>query len=323
MEMMPVADCLYHLSTARFGRVAFQWDGYPIILPVTLGMQGDSGVFRTNVGSKLDAALLSCTTPEATPSAVRRSDCPGCGAARRGPAGDGWLLTAVMPGDGGLTDEQYGRRFRTAGSGPRLLVMLVVGLVVAGLVGVFGEWVFAPVAGWAAAAVVFDVWVWLSVARMNAEQTATHATREDPSRGATEALVLWATVINLGAVGLLLVAASSAKGAAAGLLAGGAIVSVALSWLLIHTLFTLRYAQLYYHESDGGIDFNQDDPPRYTDFAYLAFTIGMTFQVSDTDLKTHRIRVAALRHMLLSYLFGAVILATTINLVAGLSSGGG
>ena len=228
-----------------------------------------------------------------------------------------------MPGDGGLTDEQYRRRFRTAGSGPRLVVMLVVGVVVAGLVGVFGEWVFAPVAGWAAAAAVFDLWVWLSVARMNAEQTAAHATREDPSRAATEALVLWATVINLGAVGLLLAAASSAKGAAAGLLAGGAVVSVALSWLLIHTLFTLRYAQLYYHESDGGIDFNQDDPPRYTDFAYLAFTIGMTFQVSDTDLKTHQIRAAALRHMLLSYLFGAVILATTINLIAGLSSGGG
>ena len=56
MEMMPVADCLYHLRTARVGRVAFQWDGYPVILPVTHGMQGDSVVFRTNVGSKLAAA---------------------------------------------------------------------------------------------------------------------------------------------------------------------------------------------------------------------------------------------------------------------------
>jgi uncharacterized membrane protein len=183
--------------------------------------------------------------------------------------------------------------------------------------------VFAPVAGWAAAAAVFDLWVWLSVAHMNATQTATHATREDPSRAATDALVLWATVISLAAVALLLGEASSAKGAAAALLAGGAIVSVALSWLLVHTLFTLRYALLFYDGPDGGIDFNQEDPPRYTDFAYLAFTIGMTFQVSDTDLKTHRIRASALRHMLLSYLFGAVILATTINLVAGLSSGGG
>jgi len=88
-------------------------------------------------------------------------------------------------------------------------------------------------------------------------------------------------------------------------------------------LFTLRYALLYYRGRDGGVDFNQDDPPRYTDFAYLAFTVGMTFQVSDTDLKTHTIRATALRHALLSYLFGSVILATTINLVAGISSGGG
>jgi uncharacterized membrane protein len=67
------------------------------------------------------------------------------------------------------------------------------------------------------------------------------------------------------------------------------------------------------------VDFNQDDPPRYADFAYLAFTIGMTFQVSDTDLKTTEIRATALRHALLSYLFGSVILAATINLIAGLA----
>ena len=79
---------------------------------------------------------------------------------------------------------------------------------------------------------------------------------------------------------------------------------------------------LYYADDLGGVDFNQDEPPRYTDFAYLAFTLGMTFQVSDTDLKNHLVRVTALRHALLSYLFGAVILATTINLVAGLSTGG-
>jgi len=74
---------------------------------------------------------------------------------------------------------------------------------------------------------------------------------------------------------------------------------------------------------DGGVNFNQDAPPRYLDFAYLAFTIGMTFQVSDTDLQTGSIRATALRRALLSYLFGAVILATTINLFSGLGSGSG
>jgi uncharacterized membrane protein len=98
-----------------------------------------------------------------------------------------------------------------------------------------------------------------------------------------------------------------------------AAASVALSWLLIHTLFTLAYARLY-HRGDTGISFNQTDPPRYTDFAYLAFTIGMTFQVSDTAIGSSAIRAAALRHALLSYLFGAVILATTVNFVVSLST---
>lgn len=200
--------------------------------------------------------------------------------------------------------------------------MAAVGLVVGLLVGVFFDWAEAPVAGWAAAALTYTGWVWLAVGPMNAGQTKTHATREDPSRAATDALMLWAAVVSLVAVGLVLGAASSAKGATAGILAAAAIVSVALSWFMIHTLFTLRYALLYYTGDPGGVDFNQDDPPRYTDFAYLSFTLGMTFQVSDTDLQTHPIRATALRQALLSYLFGAVILATTINLVAGLSSGG-
>jgi len=201
--------------------------------------------------------------------------------------------------------------------------MALFGVLVAVAVGVLGSWPLAPEAGWGAAALLYCGWVWLAVGRMSAAQTRAHATREDPSHASTDLLVISAAVISLGAVGLVLGEASSAKGAAAGILAGSAVLSVALSWLLIHTLFTLRYALLYYTGPNDGIDFNQDNPPRYTDFAYLAFTIGMTFQVSDTDLKTHHIRATALRHALLSYLFGAVILATTINLVAGLSSGGG
>ncbi|MGO4587128.1 DUF1345 domain-containing protein [Arthrobacter sp. 2RAF6] len=77
-------------------------------------------------------------------------------------------------------------------------------------------------------------------------------------------------------------------------------------------------SSVYYEGVDGGIGFNQERPPCYVDFAYLAFTIGMTFQVSDTDLQTSHIRGIALRQSLLSYLFGVLVLATTINLVSGL-----
>jgi uncharacterized membrane protein len=81
----------------------------------------------------------------------------------------------------------------------------------------------------------------------------------------------------------------------------------------------LRYAVLYYSGTVGGIDFNQDELPRFMDFAYVAFTIGMTYQVSDTTLRSSQIRLAVLRHGLQSFIFGSLILATTVNLVAGLA----
>jgi uncharacterized membrane protein len=210
-----------------------------------------------------------------------------------------------------------------AGSRAKLVTMLLAGLAAAIATGIAGAWDYAPLAGWDIAALVFTVWVWLGTSPMSSTATAAHATREDPSVAVTDLIVLIASVASLVAVGLVLVQASSAKGAQQTLLAGLGVASVGLSWFTVHTLFTLRYARLYYTGEDGGVNFKQATPPRYLDFAYLAFTIGMTFQVSDTDIEAPEIRHTALRHALLSYLFGAVILATTINLIAGLGTGGG
>jgi uncharacterized membrane protein len=66
------------------------------------------------------------------------------------------------------------------------------------------------------------------------------------------------------------------------------------------------------------VDRNQDSKPCDADLAYLAITIGLPFEVSDTALSGRAIRSAALRRAVLSYLFGAVIRATTVNFVAGL-----
>jgi len=128
----------------------------------------------------------------------------------------------------------------------------------------------------------------------------------------------YAPLVGWDAVGVVLVAASSAKGSKEWALAGLAAGSVALSWSLVHTLFTLRYARIY-HARGGGVSFNQAEPPRYLDFAYLSFTIGMTFQVSDTNLESTAVRATALRQALLSYLFGAIILATTVNFIVSLA----
>jgi uncharacterized membrane protein len=202
----------------------------------------------------------------------------------------------------------------------RVTVAGAAGLVVAVAVGVAVGWQYAVAAGWTVAAAVFTGWTWGVIGRLDPAQTSAHATREDPARPLTDLLTLNACIASLGRVVYLLAAGASGGGAAEALVAALGIASVVGAWLVVHTVFTTRYALLYYSGEPGGIDFNQAEPPAYVDFAYLAFTMGMTYQVSDTDLQTRPIRAAALRHALLSYLLGAVVLATVINLVAGLGS---
>jgi uncharacterized membrane protein len=204
----------------------------------------------------------------------------------------------------------------------RLAVSVIAGAGAAILTLFLGNWRYAPSVGWDASAVVFCTWIWQAIWPLSAEQTAADATAEDPSRPIADVLVLSACVASLGALGLVLVESHHATGLTRIMLAALAVVSVAISWFSVHTIFTLRYARLYYVEPAGGIDFNQPERPSYRDFAYVAMTLGMTFQVSDTSLQSSVIRGTALRHALLSYLFGAVILAAAVNLIAGLGSGG-
>jgi uncharacterized membrane protein len=212
---------------------------------------------------------------------------------------------------------------RTVRSSRRLAIAAIVGLIAVVLTGLFWRWIYAPAMGWDATAIVFSTWIWLVIWPMGAADTAAKARSVDPNRATSDILTLSAAVASIAAVGIVLVGASSARGLTADMLAAFGLISIAISWFTVHTIFTLRYALLYYEGAEGGVSFNQDEPPSYRDFAYLALTIGMTFQVSDTDLQTTAIRSAALRHALLSYLFGTVILAATINLIAGLGSARG
>ena len=195
--------------------------------------------------------------------------------------------------------------------------MLGVGVIAALGVGALGNWAYAPALVWAAASATYLIWVWSVIARFGPAATAAHARREDPGRVFSDALVLTATMASFAGVALILLDASNAQGTAKDATVAMALGSIALSWFLVHTMFTLRYAAIYYRDGTG-VDFNEETQPRYSDFAYLAFTVGMTFQVSDTDLQTNAIRSTVLRQALLSYLLGAIVLATTINLVSGL-----
>ena len=213
----------------------------------------------------------------------------------------------------------YGKGQRTTSAGLKVTVATLCGLLTLPIVGSMMSLSLAPLIAFDVAALIFVVWTWNTIWQLGSTLTAQHAVREDPSRYASDFLVLLASVASLIAVGLVLIKAGNSVGGTRIALVALGIVSVILSWVVVHTLFTLRYAELYYHESIGGIDFNGDTKPTYKDFAYLAFTLGMTFQVSDTAISGKEVRSTVLRHALISYLFGTVIVATTINLIAGLT----
>lgn len=214
------------------------------------------------------------------------------------------------------------RRGRSGIAVLRLATGLVAGIAatVVAAAGFGVEWQVAGSIGWCTLALVVLVWVWATIGPMDAKATADHARSEDFSRGAADLVLLSASIASLIAVAMTLVLAGEAHDGRKVALITLTIVTVALAWLTVHTVYTLRYGDLYYADPVGGIDFNDDDRPDYLDLAYLALTIGMTFQVSDTDLQSRAIRRIAIRHAMLSYVFGTVIVAITINVVASLLS---
>jgi uncharacterized membrane protein len=190
-------------------------------------------------------------------------------------------------------------------------------VLLAALLGGAG-WAVAVTSAWGAAALLIVSRIWLRIYRMDAAGTAAHAQAEDFSRATADLVVIGASLASLIAIGFTLAEARHQVGADKRMLIALAVAVVALSWATVQLIFTVRYGDLYYAPPVGGINFNERDPPDYRDFAYLAVTIGMTFQVSDTNLSSKAIRRAATRHALMSYVFGTVIVALAINTVASL-----
>lgn len=201
----------------------------------------------------------------------------------------------------------------------RLGAGLAVGAA-AGLIAAFvAPWQAVPLLVWVATALTWVISVWVHIVPMDDVRTHQNATREDPHGPLADALLLAASIASLGAVVLGILKAAHTNGPEKPLLLASGIAAIITSWGVVHTVFTLRYAALYYAAAGAGVDFNDDDNPNYVDFAYVAFTIGMTYQVSDTQLTTKAMRHTALRHALMSYLLGTVIIAATINVAAGLA----
>jgi uncharacterized membrane protein len=220
-----------------------------------------------------------------------------------------------MTGDDPHEAAQHGRTsWQRVTARTHLLVSAGVGIALGAVVALTYDTLTAGLVAWTAAGSVFLTWTWTSIWPLDARDTSRVASREDPSRPLRDLVLLLLAVASLLTVGLVIFRAHDSGSVR--LVLG--VACVVASWAVLHTIFVLRYARLYYSEPVGGIDFTQEPDPTYRDFAYVGFTVGMTFQVSDTDIGKPTIRTAILRHALLSFVFGAVILAITINLLAGL-----
>jgi uncharacterized membrane protein len=196
----------------------------------------------------------------------------------------------------------------------------VVGIGAGTVTAFFTPWQVSTLIGWDVAAALYVAWVWTSAGRFDPEETQTFATREDDSRFSAQLLLVSACLVSLLGVGFDLIKAGQTRTSTGHVvLVSVAVATVVLSWAVVHTVYALRYAHEYYaYKPVGGIDFKSGSGymPDYRDFAYVAFVVGMTFQVSDTDINHRGLRRSVLGHALLAYLFGAVILAVTINIVA-------
>jgi uncharacterized membrane protein len=203
----------------------------------------------------------------------------------------------------------------------RAVIVACIGLIVAVVLLWFATWELAVLAGWDAAALAFLLSIWPIILRADSSNAEQWARREDETRGSATLLLLGASVASLLGVAFVISLAGRESGPPRALLVGVAVLTVVLSWTVVNTVYTLRYADLHFGSGAVGIAFGDSagqQRPTYRDFAYVAFTIGMCYQVSDTTVRDPRIRRTVLFHALLSYLFGVVIVGGSVNLIAGL-----
>jgi uncharacterized membrane protein len=171
--------------------------------------------------------------------------------------------------------------------------------------------------GWIAAASLALLWVWRISWPQDADGTRRLAEAESRSHS-TDLPVLVACATSFCGVVLALIQSDNTQNNPVGvILTVLSVIASLLAWALVNTVFTFKYARHYYVSEDGGIDFKQQEPS-YSDFAYLAFTVGMSYAVSDTGPVTTATRKMALGHALLSYGFGTLTIAVAINLVTNL-----
>ncbi len=179
---------------------------------------------------------------------------------------------------------------------------------------------------WNAFALVIIVLAWVVLSTKDPYEVRRNARLQDASATFLFTLVISAATVSLLAVGLLLSTGKSLSPTGLGWHIALAVAAIVLSWILVHTLFALRYAHFFFFDARkvernaiaGGLIFPGKDSPDYFDFAYFSFVIGMTCQVSDVQVGTSQMRRLVLVHGLISFAFNTAILAMFVNIIAGL-----
>jgi len=178
---------------------------------------------------------------------------------------------------------------------------------------------------WMAFALSSIILMWITILSSHPREVQRIAKLQDSSRSMIFTIVTAASLASLLAVYFLL---RSVKGHSQHvndhiMLS---ITAVFISWWLVHTVFTFRYAHMYYDTTrddgttrpGGGLQFPGEEQPDYLDFVYFSFVIGMTFQVSDVEISAKGIRRLAWLHGLIAFIFNTTILALSINVISGL-----
>jgi len=175
---------------------------------------------------------------------------------------------------------------------------------------------------WITFAFVFTLSDWIILFTRPIEQIKRVAQQDDGSKVFVFTMIVISSFASMFTV-LLLIVSGETKNTETALFVPVAVGGMLLAWLMTHTVFIFHYAHLYYGDDErgaaAGLNFPGEEAPDYIDFAYFSFVIGCTFQVSDVEISSKRIRRVVLLHGLLSFALNTFVVALTINLVAGLS----
>ncbi len=210
-------------------------------------------------------------------------------------------------------------------SAQKLLICIVIGVIIYFVVDIQQlDQLTHLMISWDAFSLSMIILSWITFSITKSQQIREQAKAQDSSRILIFITVLVSTFASFLAVLLLLISKKDFKTTEA-LHLSVAIAGMLFSWFLIHTIFTFRYAHIFYGDNKdkpdthaGGLEFPNDKKPDYLDFAYFSFVLGMTFQVSDVDITSKRLRRFSLLHSILAFIFNTVMIALTINIIAGL-----